>query len=91
MAGAYDDATCAGWPLAPLAAPPPPASSDAPVGPARDDADAAPPPPFVASVGAADAAAVGRERRLLFAGLRELEGRAPVPGVPLLAPPPPPA
>ena len=64
-----------------------------PAPPARDDADAnAAPPPFVASVGAADAAAaaaaaaaVGRERRLLLAGLRELEGRAAVPGVPLLA------
>ncbi len=67
MAGGYDDATCGGWPLVAT-----PGSSAAPApAAAKDDADA----PFAASVGVADAAA-GRKRRLLLAGLRELEGRA---------------
>jgi hypothetical protein len=74
MEGGYDGATCAVWPLVALLA-----RSAAPA--ARDDTDA----PFAASVGVTDAA-VGRERRLLLlVGLRELEGRAAVPGAPVLA------
>jgi hypothetical protein len=58
---AYDDATCAEWPLA---------TPECSAAAANDDADA----PFAASVGVA--AGRERRLLLLLAGLRAFEGRA---------------